>query len=64
MDLSYCNPVKEMIPFFIDFIENILKKIKKLSDGKLGITISLGEQTKETYQRWFDAGGTSLPFTC
>ncbi len=42
--------------YFTDFIEGILKKIKKLSNGKLGITISLGEQSKETYQRWFDAG--------
>ncbi|MGD8779425.1 MAG: [FeFe] hydrogenase H-cluster radical SAM maturase HydE [Ignavibacteria bacterium] len=42
--------------YFIEFIEDILKKIKKLSNGKLGITISLGEQTRETYQRWFDAG--------
>jgi len=37
-------------------IENLLKEIKKLSSGKLGITLSLGEQSKETYQRWFDAG--------
>ncbi len=43
-------------PIFVDFIERILKKIKELSKGELGITISLGEQTKETYQRWFDAG--------
>jgi biotin synthase len=37
-------------------IEKILKEIKKITDGKLGITLSLGEQTEETYQRWFDAG--------
>ncbi len=41
---------------FTKRIENILKEIKKLTDGKLGITISLGEQTDETYKRWFDAG--------
>lgn len=41
---------------FIDFIEDLLKEIKKLSNGQLGITLSLGEQTKETYKRWFDAG--------
>jgi len=37
-------------------IENLLKKIKSLSNNKLGITLSLGEQTAETYKRWFDAG--------
>lgn len=41
---------------FIDRIENLLKEIKKLSNNELGITISIGEQTKETYQKWFDAG--------
>jgi len=41
---------------FIDKIEHLLKEIKKLSNGKLGITISLGEQTEEVYQRWFDSG--------
>ncbi|MCK4920542.1 MAG: [FeFe] hydrogenase H-cluster radical SAM maturase HydE [Bacteroidales bacterium] len=37
-------------------IEKLLKEINKLSSGKLGITLSLGEQSEETYQRWFDAG--------
>ena len=41
---------------FIDRIANLLKEIKKLSNNELGITISLGEQSKETYQKWFDAG--------
>ncbi|WP_321515452.1 [FeFe] hydrogenase H-cluster radical SAM maturase HydE [Marinifilum fragile] len=41
---------------FVDRIENLLKEIKKLSNNKLGITISLGEQSKETYKRWFNAG--------
>ncbi|WP_321279206.1 [FeFe] hydrogenase H-cluster radical SAM maturase HydE [Marinifilum fragile] len=41
---------------FVDRIENLLKEIKKLSNNELGITISLGEQSKETYQRWFNAG--------
>ncbi len=41
---------------FIDFIERVIKKIKEMSEGKLGITLSLGEQTEETYKRWFDAG--------
>lgn len=41
---------------FIDFVESIITKIKTMSDGELGITLSLGEQTFETYQRWFNAG--------
>jgi biotin synthase len=41
---------------FVDKIEHLLKEIKKLSDGKLGITLSLGEQSDETFRRWFQAG--------
>jgi biotin synthase len=41
---------------FITKITHLLKEIKNLSNGKLGITLSLGEQTFETYKEWFDAG--------
>jgi biotin synthase len=41
---------------FISKITRLLKEIKNLSDGKLGITLSLGEQTLETYKEWFNAG--------
>ncbi len=41
---------------FVDHIERCLRRIKKESDGKLGITLSVGEQTEETYRRWFEAG--------
>lgn len=37
-------------------IEWLVKEIKGLSSGKLGITLSMGEQTLDSYQRWFDAG--------
>jgi biotin synthase len=37
-------------------IENLLHRIKELSGGKLGITLSLGEQEHEVYKKWFDAG--------
>lgn len=37
-------------------ITNLLKSIKSLSNDELGITISLGEQTIETFKEWFDAG--------
>ena len=41
---------------FVDFIESVIRKIKLLSGGALGITLSLGEQSEETYGRWFAAG--------
>ena len=41
---------------FVDFVERAVKGIKELSHGRLGITLSLGEQTEETYRRWFNAG--------
>lgn len=41
---------------FVSQIENSLQEIKKIGDGALGITLSCGEQTKETYRRWFAAG--------
>ena len=37
-------------------IENLLQMIKQLSEGKLGITLSVGEQEPEVYRRWFKAG--------
>lgn len=41
---------------FVDKIEFLIKEIKNQSDNKLGITLSLGEQSYETYKRWFEAG--------
>lgn len=38
------------------FIERILRKIHELGGGKIGVTLSLGEQTEETYARWRAAG--------
>ncbi len=43
-------------PKFVLFVEDVLRGIKELSRGELGITLCLGEQTEETYRRWFDAG--------
>jgi biotin synthase len=39
-----------------DRIENLLYRIKEMSGGELGITLSVGEQDREVYQKWFDAG--------
>jgi biotin synthase len=41
---------------FVDSIDKLIKGIKKLSNGELGITLSCGEQTEETYRRWFESG--------
>ncbi len=41
---------------FVETISNILKKIKKIANGKLGITLSLGEQTEKTYRKWMENG--------
>jgi len=41
---------------FVDRITYLLEEIMKLSNGKLGITLSLGEQTEETYIKWKNAG--------
>lgn len=43
-------------PQFVGFVESMLLKIRRATKGKLGITLSLGEQAPETYRRWFNAG--------
>ena len=41
---------------FISRIEGLLIKVKKATNNEIGVTLSLGEQSIETYQRWFNAG--------
>ena len=41
---------------FVDNIEHLLKEIHTRTEGNLHVTLSLGEQTEETYRRWFEAG--------
>lgn len=41
---------------FVDFIEDIVRTIRQKSNNELGITLSLGEQTEDTYKRWYAAG--------
>jgi len=43
-------------PNFTERIERLCREIKKLSGGQLGITLSLGEQSRDTYSRWMEAG--------
>jgi biotin synthase len=41
---------------FTKRIDELLKKIRKLSGGELRVTLSLGEQNEETYRQWFSSG--------
>ncbi len=41
---------------FVTKIESLLKRIHRQTDGKIHVTLSLGEQNEETYRRWFEAG--------
>lgn len=41
---------------FVKLIENVVKQIKERTQGQLGITLSLGEQTEEVFQKFFDTG--------
>ena len=41
---------------FIATVSDLLQKIKILSEGKLGITLSMGEQSESTYREWFANG--------
>jgi len=41
---------------FTEMVDRVVRRIKLESNGGIGITLSLGEQAPETYQRWFEAG--------
>ena len=41
---------------FIDDITDILQETEKLSNGTIRVTLSLGEQSRDTYQAWYNAG--------
>ena len=43
-------------PEFVAMITRLVRRIKEIDNGSLGITLSLGEQSEETYRRWFEAG--------
>ena len=42
---------------FEKFVKDMIRDIKEVSDGKLGLTLCLGEQTEDIYREWFEAGG-------
>ena len=41
---------------FTKKISQLIRTIKQISDNKIGITLSCGEQTEDVYKEWFDAG--------
>jgi biotin synthase len=41
---------------FASKIESLLQRIRQHTDGSMHITLSLGEQSEETYRRWLEAG--------
>ncbi len=41
---------------FIDYATELIREIKNLSNNKLGITLSFGEQNQEVYRQWKEAG--------
>jgi len=41
---------------FVHRITALITKIKAITEADFRITLSLGEQSAETYQRWFDSG--------
>lgn len=43
-------------PDFTDRIANLITQIKQISNGALGITLSVGEQPEQVYRQWFEAG--------
>jgi biotin synthase len=45
-------------PAFTKTIAAMLEGMMELSNNELGITLSCGEQTEETYKLWYDKGAT------
>ncbi len=43
-------------PAFVKRVDRLLRKIKEISDNELGITLSCGEQSLETYRQWRESG--------
>jgi biotin synthase len=41
---------------YIDNMEELIRTIRNRTEEQIGITLSLGEQSRETYQRWYEAG--------
>jgi biotin synthase len=49
---------EQMHSGYLEEISEILRKIKEMTGGDLGITLSLGEQKEATLREWFELGAT------
>ncbi len=43
-------------PKFTSFIQSVVYKIKEITQGKMSVVLSLGEQDRKTYKLWKSAG--------
>ena len=43
---------------FVDYVVDLIREIKSIGDGSLGITMCVGEQTEESYRRMVEAGAS------
>ena len=43
---------------FIEYISQIIEYAQKISNGNFAIVLSLGEQKKEVYKKWFELGAS------
>ena len=43
---------------FVDYVVDLIRDIKKIGDGSLGITMCVGEQSEEAYRRMVEAGAS------
>ena len=43
-------------PTYTRRVAGLVKKIKDITNGEVGITLSLGEQPREVFQEWFESG--------
>jgi len=41
---------------FITRVDNLVKEINRITDGRLRITLSCGEQKADVYRRWYESG--------
>jgi biotin synthase len=41
---------------FVEKIDRIIQKSKELTNNEIGITLSCGEQSENTYRQWFNSG--------
>ncbi len=43
---------------FVRYIDKLLRDTAQITNGRMAVTLSCGEQDEETYKRWFESGST------